>query len=118
MRRVAGLAAPRSGTPPVGAPQWGPTRRIPRSLRRATPAIRAAAGADPSHASPQSDPPPMLEAFARPPLSLRQLSADLGPAYLVNGLIGPVRHVDTVPVKAVIVDQMPQPSVAAFTGAS
>ena len=28
----------------------------------------------------------MLEAFARPPLSLRQLSADLGPAYLVNGL--------------------------------
>ena len=30
----------------------------------------------------------MLEAFARPPLSLRQLSADLGPAYLVNGLIG------------------------------
>jgi benzoate membrane transport protein len=30
----------------------------------------------------------MLEAFARPPLSLRQLRADLGPAYLVNGLIG------------------------------
>ena len=30
----------------------------------------------------------MLEAFARPSLSLRQLRADLGPAYLVNGLIG------------------------------
>jgi len=30
----------------------------------------------------------MLEPFARPALSLRQLRADLGPTYLVNGLIG------------------------------